>query len=70
MSKAEILAELPKLSAEERGEILSRLWLLEEAAGPTPEERHLLEEAQSSYDTNPNDGAEWSEVEARLRRRA
>lgn len=69
MSKAEILAELPKLSAEERGEILSRLWLLEEAAGPTSHERHLLEEAQASYDANPNEGAEWSDVEARLRRR-
>lgn len=69
MSKAEILAELPKLSAEERGEILSRLWLLEEAAGPTPREVDLLEEAQAAYDANPNEGAEWSEVEARLRRR-
>jgi len=70
MSKTEILAELPKLSAQDRSEILEQLWRLEEAAGPTATEKALLNEAQAAYDANPNAGAPWSEVEARLRRRA
>ncbi len=47
MSKAEILGELPKLSREERREILDRLWALEEDSGPSEGERRLLEEALS-----------------------
>lgn len=69
MSKTEILAELPKLSAQDREEILEQLWRLEEAGGPTDREKTLLHEAQAAYDANPNAGAPWSEVEARLRRR-
>ena len=70
MSKAEILAELPKLSAQDRGEILDHLWRLEEAAGPTVREKTLLNEAQAAYDANPVAGTPWSEVEARLRKRS
>lgn len=73
MSKTEILAELPKLSAQDRGEILEQLWRLEEAAeeaaGPTEREKTLLNEAQAAHDANPRAGAPWSEVEARLRKR-
>ena len=69
MSKAEILAELPKLSAQDRGDILERLWHLEEAAGPTAREKTLLNEAQAAYDANPEAGSPWSDVQARLRRR-
>lgn len=69
MSKTEILAELPKLSAQDRGEILEQLWRLEEASGPTEREKNLLNEAQADYDANPSAGASWSEVEARLRQR-
>lgn len=68
MSKAEILAELPKLSPQERGEILAQLWRMEEASGPTLPEKALLDEAQAEYDANPSAGAPWSEVENRLRR--
>ncbi|SDS32360.1 hypothetical protein [Opitutus sp. GAS368] len=68
MSKAEILAQLPKLSPQERGEILAQLWRMEEASGPTPREKALLDEAQASYDANPGTVTPWSEVEARLRR--
>lgn len=70
MSKAEILAELPKLTPEDRGDILARLWQMEESAGPTFREKQLLDEAQAAYDANPDAGAPWIEVEARLRRRA
>jgi len=70
MSKADILAELPRLSPQERSEILEQLWCLEEAAGPTPQEKAILQEAQAAYDANPDAGAPWSEVQARLRQRS
>ena len=70
MSKAEILAELPKLTPEDRSDILSRPWQMKEAAGPTAREKRLLNEAQAAYDANLDAGSPWSEVEARLRRRA
>jgi hypothetical protein len=69
MRKTEILAELPKLSAQERGEILEQLCLIEEAAGPTAKEMAMLDEAQTAYDANPSAGTAWSEVQARLRQR-
>ena len=67
MSTAEILAELPRLSAQERAEILDRLWRMEDAAGPTEREKALLNEAQAAYDADPHAGAPWRDVEARLR---
>ena len=67
MSKAEILAELPKLTSNERTEIWEHLWRLEAAATPTESEQLILDEAQADYDANPTAGAAWSEVEARLR---
>jgi putative addiction module component (TIGR02574 family) len=70
MSKAEILVELPRLSPQDRAEILERLCSLEETAGPTDREKALLNEAQAHYDANPADGSPWSEVERRLRRRS
>jgi len=69
MSKAEILAELSKLSALDRGEILEHLWQLEELGGPTEREKNALNEAQAAYDAQPSPGTPWSEVEARLRQR-
>lgn len=69
MSKAEILAELPRLSPKDRAEILDQLWRMEAAAGPTEAEKALLNEAQTDYEANPAGGRPWREVEARLRRR-
>ena len=69
MSKAEILSELPRLSRQDRAEILAHLWKLEEASGPTGSEIAALNEAQADYDADPTPGAPWSAVEARLRRR-
>jgi hypothetical protein len=68
VSKTEILAERPRLSAAERSEILDQLWQMEEAAGPSEREKTLLQEAQARYDANPT-AAPWHEVEGRLRRR-
>ena len=70
MSTAEIIAELPRLSAKERARILDCLWDLEEQTGPTEHERMLLNEAQASYDAKPSEGAPWRDVEARLRDRS
>jgi hypothetical protein len=66
MSKTEILAELPKRSAQDRGEILEQLWRWQEAAGPAEREKTLLNAAHAAYDANPSAGASWAEVEARL----
>lgn len=68
MSTTEILAALPGLSPRERSQILEQLWRIEEAAGPTPEEKGILNEAQAAYDADPEAGAPWSEVQRRLRR--
>jgi putative addiction module component (TIGR02574 family) len=70
MSTVEILAELPRLSAEERAEVLRRLWSLEEQSGPTETEKALLDRAQASYDSDRSEGTPWREVEARLRGRS
>ena len=69
MSKAEIFAELVKLSSQDRGEILEQLWRMEESTGPTPTEKALLDEAQADYEANPGASAPWPEVEVRLRKR-
>ena len=68
MSKAEILSELPRLTPGDRAEIMEVIWELEEAAGPTEQERAILQEAQAAYDANPSAGSSWREVEARLRK--
>lgn len=69
MSKAEILAELSKLSAADRGEILEQLWRWEEAVDPTDYEKAVLNESQTAYEADPTAGAPWTDVEARLRQR-
>lgn len=74
MSKADILAELPKLTADDRSEIFDQLWSLEEQAamqrGPSAEEKALLDSELADYAANPNPGSPWAEVQARLRQRA
>jgi len=75
MSKAEILAELPKLAPEDRAEIQAKIeelagdgWL--EADDPlSDEEKALLEARLAEYEKNPDAGSSWEEVEARLRAR-
>lgn len=69
MSKAEILAELPKLSPADRVEIWEQLRQLETHGEPTPAERNLLDEAQADYDSAPQAQASWDEVAQRLRLR-
>ena len=72
MSKTEILAELPKLGAEDRREILDRICEMEERdllnGGATPEEKALLDRELEEYQRNPEAGSSWNEVEARIRK--
>jgi putative addiction module component (TIGR02574 family) len=73
MTKAEILAQLPQLSSEDRNEILMRLWHMEEEAagrrGPTAAEQEILDRELAQYEVDRNPGSSWTDVEARLRRR-
>jgi hypothetical protein len=70
VSKMEILAELPKLDAADRREILDRLCDLEEQSllngAATPEEKALLDHEAEEYQRNPEAGSSWEEVESRI----
>jgi hypothetical protein len=73
MSKAEILAELPKLKLADRREIFDRICEMEErdllhGSQPTAEEKELLDQELEEYRQNPGAGSTWKEVEARLRK--
>ena len=75
MSKLEILEALPKLTIEERKEILLKLaeldgdlWL--DAEEPlTDAEKAILEARLAAYEKDPDAGSSWTEVEARIRAR-
>ena len=75
MSKAEILAELPNLTAAERQEVrlkLARLdgeaWL--DADDPlTDAEKALLDARLTAYEKELDAGSSWEDVEAGIRAR-
>ena len=74
MSKAQILAELPKLKAEERRQIYERLCELQEqdllnGAGPSAEEKKLLDAALAEYEKDHDRGRPWRQVLGDLRAR-
>lgn len=67
VSKAEILAELPLLKAEDRSQLLDRLCELQEndllhGIGPSPEDRKALDTAQADFERDRNPGRPWREV--------
>ena len=67
MSKSEILAELPKLRAEDRSEVFERLCQLQEedllqGVGPTEAEKRLLDEALAEYRRDGDAGTPWREA--------
>ncbi len=75
MSKAEILAELPKLSAEERAEVQAKL---DELAGDgwcdtddplTDEQKALLEARLHDLEQHPEKSVPWSEAKTQLKTR-
>lgn len=72
MSKAEILAELPKLRTDERDQVLRKLCELQEeemvrGAGPGTDEKKLLDEALADFRRDGNPGTPWRDVLQRLR---
>jgi len=72
MSKVEILAELPRLSAGDRTQLFARLAELHEAdliSGdePTPAERRILDEALAAFERDGNPGEPWREVLQQVR---
>ena len=75
MSKTEILEELPKLTFQERQEIRLKLTELDgdgwqDAADPlTQAEKELLDARLAAYESDPDAGSSWEEVEGRIRSR-
>lgn len=72
MGKAEILAALPSLKAEDRRQVFERLCELEEqdllhGIGPTAEERRLLDDALAEFERDGDPGTPWRDVLHRLR---
>ena len=70
MSKAEILAELPKLSPGELREVLDRLLELHDGwlddGELTQEEKALIEDRLAEHAANPELAIPWEQVKARL----
>jgi hypothetical protein len=66
MSKAEILAELPKLNAFERTQVFERLCELQEndlinGIGPSVDEMRVLDEALAEFRRDGIHGIPWRE---------
>jgi len=71
MSKAEILAELPKLKADERHQLFQKLCELQEddilrGQAPDPNERKMLDDALAEFERDGNPGTPWRDVLRRL----
>jgi putative addiction module component (TIGR02574 family) len=66
MSKEQLVAELGKLTPEERWEIFEAFWP-PELRGPTEEEKAMLDREIEEYEKNPDAGEPWETVLARLR---
>ena len=67
MSKAEILAELPQLTPEERDEIRLRLAELDNRW--LDDQKGLIESRIEAHEKHPETAIPWEEFNARLRRR-
>ena len=71
MSKTEIIAELPHLSAEDLAEVQAKL---DELAGDawrdrgelSDKEKQILDASLAEYEKSPNDGSPWEDVKARI----
>lgn len=74
VSKSEIIAELPKLNAQERTEVFERLCELQEndllsGAGPTDDEKRILDEALAEFERDGDRGMPWREALRQIRAR-
>lgn len=75
MSKAEILAEIPKLTSEEREEIYLKLAELDsdkwmDADDPLSDaDKALIESRIEAHERNPQTAIPWEEFDTRLKQR-
>jgi len=69
MSTTEILAQLPRLTAEEREAVRARLDDIDAAAPLLPEEKRLIDERVAAYRQNPGSVVSWAAAEAEIRKR-
>ena len=74
MSKTDIMSELPKLTPDERREILDKIWELDggdwlDSGELTNADRVLIEQRLAEHEGNPESSVPWDDVEDRLRRR-
>lgn len=72
MSKAEIIAELPRLNPEERAEIQARLDELagsdwQDAGKLSDEDRQTLDASLAEYQKSTGAGSSWDEAKTRVR---
>jgi hypothetical protein len=72
MSTAQILEELPKLTAGDRSRLFARLAEMQEAdllegGAPTPAERQALDEAFAELERDPSVGEPWRDVFRQIR---
>jgi putative addiction module component (TIGR02574 family) len=67
VSKEQLIAELEKLSPEERQEIFEAFWPRDfDLSEPTEDEKALLDRELEDYRKNPTDVVPWEEVKARF----
>ena len=62
----DVLAELPKLTIEQRQLLIQRAVELDDST-LSPAEERLVEERLAEYRKNPDSGIGWEEVESHLR---
>ncbi len=66
MSTAQILEELPRLTARDRSQLFACLAEIHEAdlldGAPTPAERQALDEALTEFERDPSPGEPWRDV--------
>jgi len=71
MSKAEILAEFPKLKPDERNQLFQKLCELQEddilrGHAPDAMEKKFLDDALAEFERDGNPGTPWRDVLKRL----
>ena len=74
MSKAEIIAELPRLSPDDRAEVQAKLDELaaadwQDRGELTDADRRVLDAAIAEYQASPDAGSPWANVKARVQDR-
>lgn len=74
MSKAEIIAQLPHLSAEERAEVQAKLDELaadvwQDRGELSDADKQALDAALANYESSPGAGSPWDEVKSRIQSR-